>query len=122
MAEAKNMDTSETGYIRGLSDANPVSAAFIAAGIGVLVMAVLQFAGESNEAFNESLAFSESLGPYSGKYVISYAAWLLSWAVLYPIARKGVIPLRVAIVVAVVLIVVAGILLFPPFIQIFVGG
>ncbi|RJQ56595.1 MAG: hypothetical protein C4521_00220 [Actinobacteria bacterium] len=106
----------------GLEESSPVSAAFIAAGIGCLSLGVLQFVAEMSEPFNESLAFSQPLGPYSGKYVIAYALWLVSWAVLHLVTRRVLISMRVALIVTVVLAVVAAILLFPPFIGLFAGA
>lgn len=106
----------------GLEDRNAVSAAFIAAGIGLVTMGLLQFIGELNESFNESLALSEALGPYSGKYLFSYLAWIVSWAILYPIARAGRISVRTAAIITAILIVIAAVILFPPFIGLFVEG
>lgn len=119
MAEERAAGAAAGAAGDGMSEANPVSAAFVAAGIGLAVMGVLQFAGELSEPFNEALAFNEALGPYSGKYVVSYAAWLVSWGALYPVAKSGRITLRTATVVLFVLAVVAAVLVFPPFIQLF---
>ncbi len=106
----------------GLEESSPVSAAFIAAGIGCLTLGVLQFAAEMSESFNDFLAWSKPLGSYSGKYLIAYAVWLVSWAILHFLTRKVFIPIRVALIVTVVLVVVAAILLFPPFIGLFASA
>jgi len=105
----------------GLEDRNSASAAFIAAGIGVATMGLLQFIAELNEPFNEALAFNRALGPYSGKYTISYLAWLISWAILYPIARVGRISIRTSLIIAAVLVLIGAVILFPPFIGLFIS-
>ena len=103
-----------------MDDRNAVAAAFIAAGIGIAVMGAVQFIAELNEPLNDALAWNRALGPYAGKNAISYCAWLVSWAILYPICRAGKITLKVSLIVSVALIVVGAILLFPPFISVFV--
>lgn len=105
----------------GLEDRNPVSAAFIAAGIGIATMGALQFVAELDESFNDALAFNQALGPYSGKYVISYSAWLISWAILYPITKAGRISIRTALIITAVLVLIGAVILFPPFIGLFVS-
>ncbi|HZD60682.1 MAG TPA: hypothetical protein VE439_09565, partial [Anaerolineae bacterium] len=62
MAKAKKVSS-------GFEDKNAASAAFIAAGIGILTMGLLQFIAELNEPFNDSLVLNKALGPYSGKYL-----------------------------------------------------
>ncbi|MEW5705216.1 MAG: hypothetical protein AB1743_00155, partial [Actinomycetota bacterium] len=81
--------------------------------------ALLQFFGGLNESFNKALTFSKTLGPYSGKYIISYLAWLISWAILYPIARGRRISIRTSAIIIFVLIIAAAIMIFPPFIGLF---
>lgn len=105
----------------GLDDRNPVSAAFIAAGIGIATMGALQFIGALDESFNDALVFNTALGPYSGKYVISYLAWLVSWAILYPITKAGRISIRTALIVTAILVLIGAIILFPPFIGLFIS-
>lgn len=105
----------------GLDDKNDSAAAIVAAGIGVFVMGLVQFISELSEAFNDSLALSKPLGPYSGKYVIAYLAWLISWAVLGLVARER-ISIKTAAIVTAVLVVAGAVLVFPPFIGLFAAG
>lgn len=105
----------------GLKDRNPTAAAFIAAGIGIATMGLLQFIAELNDAFNQSLAFSATLGPYSGKYLFSYLAWLVSWAILYPITRAGRITVGTSLIILAILVVIGAVALYPPFIGLFVS-
>lgn len=104
----------------GFDDRNAVSAALISAGFGTATMGIIQFIAELIEPFNDALALNKALGPYSGKYLIAYGAWLLSWAILYPIAGANKIRVKVALTITVILIVIGAILLFPPFISLFV--
>jgi hypothetical protein len=66
----------------------PVGAAFLAAGFGVLVLGVLTTLAEASTTIKDWLQFSDSVGPLSGKTLISVAAWLVAWAVL-SIAIRG---------------------------------
>jgi len=66
----------------------PVAAAFLAAGFGVLVLGVLTTLAEASSAVSDWLAFSSSVGPLSGKTVISVAAWIAAWIVL-SVALRG---------------------------------
>jgi hypothetical protein len=105
----------------GLEDRNALSAAFIAAGIGIAVMGVAQFVAELVEPFNDALVLNEAIGAYSGKYALAYGAWLVSWAVLSPIAKAGKISVKTALIVMAVLVLAGAVLVFPPFYGLFVS-
>ncbi|MBE0447686.1 MAG: hypothetical protein IBX64_06260 [Actinobacteria bacterium] len=118
-AVEEQRETTAYPLTSGLEDRNSTSAAFIAAGIGVTTMGLLQFIAELNEPFNDALRFNEALGPYSGKYTISYLVWLFSWAILYPIARAGRISTRTSLIITAILVLIGAVILFPPFIGLF---
>ena len=66
----------------------PVAAAFLAAGFGVLVLGVLTTLAEASVDVKDWLAFSSSVGPLSGKTLISVAAWVVAWIAL-SLALRG---------------------------------
>lgn len=72
----------------------PVAAAFLAAGIGSLVLGIMVVLNEMSEYVNQFLRFDESyglgegVGPLSGKVTIAVIAYALSWIVLH-LALRG---------------------------------
>lgn len=97
----------------------PVAAVLLATGIGSLVLAILVVIAESSESFAESLAYSERVGPLSGKTIWSVVAFLLSWLVLGVALRNRNVGLRKVAIVSGVLIALALIGTFAPFFQLF---
>jgi hypothetical protein len=97
----------------------PVAAAFLASGIGALVLGVLTTLAEASTSINDALQFSDSVGPLSGKTLLAVAAWLVSWAILHAVLRKkNPAPKKIFIWTA-VLFGAAVILTFPTFFQAF---
>jgi hypothetical protein len=97
----------------------PVAAALLAVGIGSLVLAVLVIAAEASESFAQSLAYSDRVGPLSGKTIWAVVAFLVSWAVLAAtIGRRNVDLRRVAIITA-VMVGLALLGTFSPFFELF---
>jgi hypothetical protein len=65
----------------------PVAAAFLAAGFGVLVLGILTTAAEASADLKDWLQFSASVGPLSGKTILSVAAFVAAWIVLSLVLR-----------------------------------
>ena len=71
----------------------PVAAAFVAAGIGALVLGILVVLDAISPDFSKFLKFDVSygigkgVGPLSGKVVLGTVAFFGSWVVLHVIAR-----------------------------------
>ena len=97
----------------------PVAAALLATGIGSLVLGALTTLSEASTSFGTSIAFSDKVGPLSGKTTIAVVAYLASWVVLNGALRKKSVDLRAVTTVFVVLMVVALILTFPTFFELF---
>lgn len=93
----------------------PVAAAFIAAGIGALVLGILTTLAEASETVKGWLEWSKAVGPLSGKTVVAVAAWLVAWAVLHPVLRGREVRPRSAFVLTAVLVAAGIVLTFPPF-------
>jgi hypothetical protein len=97
----------------------PIAAVMLAVGIGSLVLAVLVIAAEASESFAQSLAYSDRVGPLSGKTIWSVVAFLVSWAVLAAtIGRRNVDLRRVSIITA-VMVGLALLGTFSPFFELF---
>jgi hypothetical protein len=97
----------------------PVAAAFLAAGIGTLVLGILTTLAETSDSIKSGLEWSKSVGPLAGKTIIAVAAFLVSWVVLHTVLRgRDVNAARVFTWTAI--LVGAGLVLtFPTFFQLF---
>ncbi|MBI1800793.1 MAG: hypothetical protein HY259_00880 [Chloroflexi bacterium] len=106
----------------------PAIAAFTAAAIGLLAMAVANLLQETVKGFDQTLMAlgswmpnQDGIGSYSGAETILLVAWLGSWAVLHLLLREkhmGVRPWTIALVIGVAL---ATLLVWPPFIDFLIG-
>jgi hypothetical protein len=97
----------------------PVAAALLATGVGSLVLAVLVVIAEANESFATSLAYSDRVGPLSGKTIWAVVAYAGSWAILAVVLRGRRMNLRAVAVVAGVLLALALVGTFAPFFELF---
>jgi hypothetical protein len=110
-----------SGGTRDSSDKpfGPVAAAFLAAGIGAVVLGILTTLAEANEDIKSALEWSESVGPLMGKTILATGTFFVSWLVLGVALRdRDPKPQRVFVWVA-VLVVVGVLLTFPTFFQAF---
>ena len=92
----------------------PVAAAFVAAGVGSLVLGLLTVLAEASETVKGWLEFSAPVGPLSGETILAVAAWLLAWVVLHVALRERDVSLRHAFTLAAALVGLAILLTFPP--------
>lgn len=98
----------------------PVAAAFIAAGIGSLVMGLTVVLNEISTAISGFLRFDANwgigsgVGPLSGKAILATLAFIVSWVVLHLVLRRREVDFPRALVVALVLVGLGFALTFPP--------
>jgi hypothetical protein len=97
----------------------PISAAIIAAGFGALVMGIVTTIGEASTSAADWLAFSDRVGPLSGKVVITVCAWLACWVGLHLALRRSRYESTRALMFALILIGLGVIGTFPTFFQAF---
>jgi hypothetical protein len=97
----------------------PVAAAFLAAGIGALVLGILTTWAEASAAFADKLNWHDPVGPLSGKTILSAASFFVAWAILAFVLRgKGPAPGPVFTLTAI--LVLLGLLgTFPTFFELF---
>jgi hypothetical protein len=112
--EARTQRTDET-----LRPSGPVAAVLLATGIGALVLAILVVVAESSESFANSLAYSDRVGPLSGKTIWAVVAFLGSWGILALAFRNRNPALKAVVIAAGVLLALAFIGTFSPFFQLF---
>lgn len=97
----------------------PVAAALLATGIGSVVLAVLVIVAEASESFKDSLAYSERVGPLSGKTIWAVVAFAVSWLILGVVLRRRQVGLGKVLVVFAVLIGLGLLGTFSPFFELF---
>ena len=103
----------------------PVAAAFVAAGVGSLVLGLMVTLAEMSADVRTFLDFSKNyglgsgVGPLSGKVAIAVVAYIVSWIVLHFLWRGKELPFRTWFVTALVLVAIGFALTFPPIFLLF---
>lgn len=59
------------------------AAAFLAAGLGSLILGILTTAAAANANLANMLKISADVGPLSGKVIYTIVLWLIAWGVLH---------------------------------------
>jgi len=105
----------------------PVAAAFVAAGIGSLVLGIFVVLSDAFTGINDFLKFDahyglgSGVGPLSGKVVLGTLAFVVSWVVLHFYARGKEVDFGRWFAVALILVFAGFALTFPPIFDVFVN-
>lgn len=114
---------SETYHLSELDNidrpSGPVAAAVLATGIGIFALGLLTTLSEASTGFSDALAWSNDVGPLSGKTILAVIAFFASWAVLHLLWRRQDRPLRPILIAAGVLVVLGIVGTFPTFFEAF---
>jgi hypothetical protein len=103
----------------------PAAAAFLAAGVGSLVLGLMVTLAEASKDFKAFLDFSKNygigsgVGPLSGKVIIGVGAFFVSWIILAFALRGREVDFRKVFIVMLVLLGLGFALTFPPIFEIF---
>jgi hypothetical protein len=97
----------------------PIAAAIIAGGVGAAALGAVTTLAEASTRVSDWLAWSDRVGPLSGKTILAVVVWLVAWAVLHVALRRRPYETRRALVVSLVLIAVGVLGTFPTFFQLF---
>jgi hypothetical protein len=97
-------------------------AALLAAGTGLLVLALVNQIAELSDPFANWLhgigkiwmPGAPGIGPYSGKETMALVGWLVSWAILHPVLRGREMKMSRWLVVFLVMVAVATTFIWPP--------
>lgn len=90
------------------------AAAILAAAIGCLAVSVIAVIADQIPEVARALIFYRPTGPLSGVTTIAICVWLVTWAILHRLWRRRGVNLSRINAIAVVLLVVALLLTFPP--------
>jgi hypothetical protein len=98
-----------------------VGAAFIAAGIGSFVLALMIVLTEmkAGAGLKTFLTFSGPVGALSGKTTVAVIAFVVSWVGLHFAFKNRAVTLTRAFTIAIILIVLSIIFSFPPVFDLF---
>lgn len=100
----------------------PVAAAFLAAGIGSIVLGLLTTIAEASATFADKLNWYNPVGPLSGKTLIAVIVFAASWLVLHFVLRRKE-PAQGVVFWVTGLLAVSGFLLtFPKFFDLFASN
>jgi len=99
----------------------PVSAAVIAVGFGACALGTLTILVEASTTVADWLQFSDSVGPLSGKAIMSVLGWSVAWAILHVGLRGKRHGMGPALTIALVLLGFGVLGTFPTFFHLFSG-
>lgn len=103
----------------------PVAAAFVASGIGSLVLGIFTTLNEMNPDINSFLRFDANfgigsgVGPLSGKVIVAVIAFAIAWVVLHLLWRGKEVNFGRAFLASLILVGLGFLLTFPPVFQAF---
>ena len=92
----------------------PGAAALLSAGIGACALAVLSITADRVAGFQRWMVFYKPTGPLSGVTTSAIVIWLIAWGILELRWRNRNLPMNRVSIAAVVLLIVALLLTFPP--------
>lgn len=98
----------------------PISAAILAAGIGVFALGLFTTLAESSASLKADVfEWTTRVGPLSGKTSLAVVVWLVAWAVLHMVLREKPFETRRALTICLVLVGLGIVGTFPTFFQAF---
>jgi len=104
-------------------------AALLAAGLGMLTLALVNQLTAGSDAINAWvhsigklwMPGAQGIGPYSGKETLALAAWVVSWAILHPALRARELTASRWLIVFLAMVAIATTLIWPPVFEYFAG-
>lgn len=97
----------------------PVAAAFLASGIGAVVLGVLTTLAEASESWKSKLEFNSRVGPLSGKTIVTLIVYFVSWAILHMTLRDKRPDVKKVFMWTGILVAIGLLLTFPTFFLMF---
>jgi len=99
----------------------PAAAAFLAAGIGSLALALFVILAEAMTSVKNALNFYNPVGPLSGKTTMAIVIWILSWIILHSAWKNKQVSFAGVFTASLILIILGLLGTFPPFFDLFGG-
>jgi hypothetical protein len=95
------------------------AAAVLAAGIGSFLVAIFALVADKSAAIKSLMIFYKPTGPLSGVTTSAIVVWLIAWLVLDRRWRSRTVAMGRVRTVALVLLILAVLLTFPPIADLF---
>jgi hypothetical protein len=95
------------------------AAAVLAAGVGSFLVAIFAILADQFAAIKSLMVFYKPTGPLSGVTTCAIAAWLVIWFVLHILWRSRMVAMGRIRTAALVLLILAALLTFPPVADLF---
>ncbi|GIK37495.1 MAG: hypothetical protein BroJett011_13280 [Chloroflexota bacterium] len=95
------------------------SAAFVASGIGCLVIGLMVTGAEMSEGLKNALNWWNPAGPLTGKTGVGVIVWLVSWVILHSMWKDKDVAFAKSFTVTLILIALGFLLTFPPIFTLF---
>jgi hypothetical protein len=93
--------------------------AILSAGVGCFVLSVLAFAGDKSAGVKNALVFYKPTGALSGVTTSAILVWLVIWGILEWRWGGRTLPIRRISAVALTLLGLSLLLIFPPVVDLF---
>jgi hypothetical protein len=111
-------ETSTPASAVGLTNGSG-AAAILAAGIGAFTLAVLAIAADKVTSIQRLMVVYKPTGPLSGVTTAAILVWLFTWGILGWRWRDRTVAVGRTNAVALILLAVSLLLMFPPFVDLF---
>ena len=95
------------------------SAAFLAGGVGTLVIGLMTTGAVISEGLKNALNWWNPAGPLTGKTGVGVIAWLISWVLLHAFWKDKEMDFNRVFTITLILIGVGFLLTFPPVFEAF---
>jgi hypothetical protein len=95
------------------------SAAFVASGIGCLVIGLMVTGAEMSEGLKNALNWWNPAGPLTGKTGVGVIVWLISWVILHSMWKDKEVEFGKYFTITLILIALGFLLTFPPIFTLF---
>ncbi|HEX9925972.1 MAG TPA: hypothetical protein VGD99_25165 [Anaerolineae bacterium] len=95
------------------------SAAFVASGIGCLVIGLMVTGAEMSEGLKNALNWWNPAGPLTGKTGVGVIVWLISWVILHSMWKDKEMEFGKYFTITLILIALGFLLTFPPIFTLF---
>lgn len=95
------------------------SAAFVASGIGCLVIGLMVTGAEMSTGLRNALNWWNPAGPLTGKTGVGVIVWLVSWVILHTMWKDKDMEFGKVFTITLILIALGFLLTFPPIFTLF---
>ena len=91
-----------------------IVASLLAPWIGLMTLAIVNIAADVNSGFKTWITLHQGIGPYSGKELLLFITWFVSWPILHVVMRRRELNLKKWFGSFMVGMLVATVLMWPP--------